>query len=121
MNIAIIGTGRMGKGLVKTFFQHYPRNVLFSGREKERAQSVLRDLQVDLNAVSMEEALQAEVIIPTLWFEDLLPWAEANKELLKGKIVIDIVNPFNDNFDDFTTPYGTSAAEELQKIIPDST
>ncbi|QMU28643.1 NADPH-dependent F420 reductase [Adhaeribacter radiodurans] len=121
MNIAIFGTGRMGKGIVKTFYQYSPHTILFSGREKERAQNVLHELQIDLLAVSMEEALQADVIIPTLWFKDLLPWAEKYKELLKGKIVIDIVNPFNDNFDDFTTPYNTSAAEELQKVIPDST
>ncbi|PSR52759.1 hypothetical protein AHMF7605_04095 [Adhaeribacter arboris] len=121
MNIAIIGTGRMGKGLIKTFYQYYPQKVSFSGRKKEQTQSVVQELQLDLAAKSIEEALQADVIIPTLWFTDLLPWAEKYRDLLKGKIVLDIVNPFNDNFDDFTTPYGTSAAEELQKAIPEST
>ncbi|WP_207435646.1 NADPH-dependent F420 reductase [Sabulibacter ruber] len=120
MKIAIIGTGRMGKGLLKTFYQAYGQQVLFSGRDVAHAQTVINELDLALQAVPLEEALQADVIIPTLWFKDLLPWAEQHKEILRGKIVIDISNPFNEKFDDFTTAYDTSAAEELQKVIPDS-
>jgi NADPH-dependent F420 reductase len=120
MKIAIIGTGRMGKGLVKTFYQAYPEDLFFSGRDQQRAQKVTNELSLNLKAVDMDEALMADVIIPTLWFGDLLPWAKANREQLKGKIVIDITNPFNEDFSDFTTGYDTSSAEELQKVIPES-
>ncbi|WP_210463775.1 NADPH-dependent F420 reductase [Rufibacter roseolus] len=120
MKVAIIGTGRMGKGLLKTLYQAYGQNVLFTGRDVAHAQRTIEELGLLLKAVPQEEALQADVIIPTLWFSDLLPWAQEHKEALKGKIVIDISNPFNENFDDFTTGYDTSAAEELQKVIPDS-
>lgn len=120
MKIAIIGTGRMGKGLVKTFCQAYPQDILFSSRDLQRAQDVLDELNLDIKAVDIKEALKADVIIPTLWFRDLIPWVSANKEQLKGKIVIDITNPFNEDFSDFTTAYNTSSAEELQKVIPDS-
>ena len=120
MKIAIIGTGRMGKALLKTFYPSYPNQILFSSRDKRRAQKTIQDMQLDLQAVSMEEALTADIIIPTLWFRDLLPWIEARKEQLKGKILVDITNPFNDTFEDFTTGYDTSSAEEVQKIIPDT-
>jgi 8-hydroxy-5-deazaflavin:NADPH oxidoreductase len=120
MKIAILGTGRMGKGLVKTFYQAYPQEVLFSSRDKQRAQDVLNELNLNYRAVEMNEALLADVIIPTFWFRDLIPWAIAHKEQLKGKIIIDITNPFNDDFSDFTTTYDTSSAEELQKVIPES-
>jgi 8-hydroxy-5-deazaflavin:NADPH oxidoreductase len=120
MKIAILGTGRMGKGLVKTFYQAYSNDVLFSSRDQKRAQDVLKELKLDSKAVDMNEALQADVIIPTFWFRDLIPWAIANKEQLKGKIVIDITNPFTEDFSDFTTAYDTSSAEELQKVIPES-
>src|SRR6478735_1266654 len=120
MKIAILGTGRMGKGLVKTFSQAYPQDVLLSSRDSQRAQDVLDELKLDAKAADINEALQADVIIPTFWFRDLIPWAIAHKEKLKGKIVIDITNPFNEDFSDFTTAYDTSSAEELQKVIPES-
>ncbi len=120
MKIAIIGTGRMGKALLKTFSKSYPNSILFSSRSEQRAQQVLQELSLNQEVVSLEEALKADIIIPTLWFRDLLPWLEENKEQLKGKIVLDITNPFNAAFDDFTTPYDTSSAEEVQKIVPQS-
>ncbi len=70
--------------------------------------------------INLAEALDADVIIPTLWFKDLLTWLQENKEKLKARILIDITNPFNELFDDFITPYDTSSAEEIQKIIPDT-
>lgn len=118
MTIAIIGTGRMGTGLLKTFNPAYAGDVFFAGRDQGRAQEVINQLDLDLQAVTMEEALDADVIIPALWFSDLLPWATTHAGALEGKIVIDIANPFNEDFDDFTLPYDTSAAEELQKVIP---
>lgn len=111
----------MGKALLKTFYQSYPDSILFSSRSKQKAQEVIQALGLPLEAVPMEEALKADIIIPTLWFNDLLPWLEENKEELKGKIIIDITNPFNAAFDDFTTAYDTSSAEEVQKIVPQST
>lgn len=120
MKIAIIGTGRMGKALLKTFYSAYPNQIMFSSRDKRRAQETIHDMQLDLQAVSMEEALTADIIIPTLWFRDLLPWVQERKEQLKGKVLIDITNPFNDTFEDFTTTYDTSSAEEVQKIIPET-
>ena len=94
MKIAIIGTGRMGKGLLKTFYPSYATSVLFAGRNQGRAQEVIDELGLNLQAVTMEEALNADLIIPTLWFRDLIPWAKNNETHLKGKIVIDITNPF---------------------------
>jgi predicted dinucleotide-binding enzyme len=118
MKIAIIGTGRMGKALLKTFYKSYPNSILFSSRSLTKAQEVIDGLAIELKAVPLEDALQADIIIPTLWFRDLIPWLEENKEQLKGKILIDITNPFNASFDDFTTAFDTSSAEEVQKAVP---
>lgn len=110
----------MGTGLLKTFYPAYAGDIFFAGRDQGRAQEVIHQSGLDLQAMTIEEALAADVIIPALWFRDLLPWAKAHEGALKGKIVIDIANPFNEAFDDFTLPYDTSAAEELQKVIPAS-
>jgi predicted dinucleotide-binding enzyme len=37
---------------------------------------------------------------------------------LAGKIIVEISNPLNESFDDLATPPGSSAAEELAKILP---
>ncbi len=63
----------MGKALLKTFYQSYPDSTLFSSRCKQKAQEVIGALGLPLEAVSTEEALKADIVIPTLWFSDLLP------------------------------------------------
>ena len=120
MKIAIIGTGRMGKGILKTLYPFYQNDILFAGRNLIKTQQVIDELGLDLSACSEEAALEADIIIPTLWFKDLSFFVVKNRSILKGKILIDITNPFNDNFDDFTIPYDTSSAEEIQKLIPDT-
>ncbi len=120
MKIAIIGTGRMGKALLKTFYHVYPGAVYFAGRDLARAQQVAAELKLNVTVTSMEAALQADIIIPALWFKDLLPWAALYHSVLKDKLLIDITNPFNETFDDFTTDYATSASEELQRFLPET-
>lgn len=121
MKISIIGTGRMGRALVKTFYPLYSSNLLFAGRNLEQTKKVINELQLDLKPVTLEQAIQSDVIIPTLWFNDLIPWVEERRDQLKGKILIDITNPFNDTFDDFVTSADTSSAEEIQKLVPETT
>jgi 8-hydroxy-5-deazaflavin:NADPH oxidoreductase len=119
MKISIIGTGRMGQGLLKTFYPFY-KDLMFSGREVSKTQQVIEELKLDLTAVTLDEAVKADVIIPTLWFTDIIPFVKEFKQQLKGKILVDITNPFNDNYDDFTIGYDTSSAEEIQKCIPET-
>ena len=42
------------------------------------------------------------------------------KDLVEGKIVISIANPINKDLSGLVTKSGTSAAEELQKLLPNS-
>jgi predicted dinucleotide-binding enzyme len=105
MNVSVIGTGRMGKGLVNILS---PQVIWGSRHPEPKCQ------------VSYEEAMNADIIIHSLWFKDVIPWAMQNKEKLAGKILVDIVNPFTEDFSDFTLDWGQSAAEELQKVVPDT-
>ncbi|MES2848024.1 MAG: hypothetical protein V4685_03125 [Bacteroidota bacterium] len=47
-----------------------------------------------------------------------MPWVKKYEQELKGKILVDITNPFNESYDDFVLDYSTSSAEEIQKLIP---
>lgn len=107
----------MGKGLMKVMAPHI-KNILWGSRSPENATVLLKDLGYEGQSGTYEETLTADVIIHTMWFRDLLPWAKENAEQLKGKILVDIANPFTADFSDFTTDWRTSAAEELQRVVP---
>jgi len=120
MKISVTGTGTMGSRLVRALALS-GREVLWGSRDPERARRLAEEMELDgVRAVDPRGALEADVVVHALWFRDVLPWAEAHRDALAGKIVVDIVNPFNDDFDDFTLPWGTSAAEELQRALPQS-
>lgn len=120
MKVSIIGTGRMGSGLVKTL-DPYVNELFWASRDKERMESIIHANKLSrIVPVSYTEALEADIIIPTLWFRDVIPWAKENKEKLANKILVDITNPFTEDFTDFTLDWGNSAAEELQMSIPDT-
>lgn len=121
MKVSVLGTGRMGSRIVRALTNN-GIEVAWASRDRSRpASMILETGLVHAKAVDVASALEADLIIHTLWFKDLLTWATANKDKLAGKILVDIVNPFNDEFNDFTLDWGTSAAEELQRLLPRTT
>jgi 8-hydroxy-5-deazaflavin:NADPH oxidoreductase len=120
MKAIVIGTGRMAKGIVKILSKAYPNEIGLYSRNIEKARSTISELQVQCNAVSLENLFDTNIIIHTLWYKDILEFVVKYKEQLKGKILVDITNPFNDDFDDFVISYDTSSAEEIQKLIPET-
>ncbi|NCT93332.1 MAG: NAD(P)-binding domain-containing protein [Chitinophagaceae bacterium] len=120
MKAIVIGTGRMGKAIVKVLAEAYPGEIGLYSRDQEKAASLIRSLEVNAIAVTAAQQFEAPIIIHTLWYKDVLPWVVLHREALAGKILVDITNPFNDDFTDFVTDYNTSSAEEIQKLVPDT-
>lgn len=121
MKISVLGTGNMGKALVKQVAANVEGQVLWGSRNPAEAAGLAKSLQLDqIVTGTYEEALQADVIIPALPVSALMDWALANKEQLKDKIIVDISNPFNADFSGFTTAWGDSSAERLQSLLPES-
>lgn len=110
----------MSRGIVRVLAEAYPGEIGLYSRDKHRAETTIAELGIQAKALSDDEQFEAEVIIPTLWYADVLPWLQAHRERLSGKILVDITNPFNENFDDFVVGYGTSSAEEIQQRIPET-
>lgn len=121
MKISVLGTGNMGKALVKQVAAYVEGQVLWGSRNPAEAKELASQFQLHrIEVVSYQEALQADVIIPAFPLAAIQDWAQAHREQLKGKIVVDISNPFNGDFSGFTTAWGESSAEGLQSLLPDS-
>ena len=119
--IGVLGTGRMGVRLA-AMFARAGRSVVLGSRDPRRAEQVVRELAIPhLSAGSYEQTVAAEAVLPALFIRDgafeILGRFSAE---LAGKLLIDISNPYNDDYSDFILPWDTSAAEELQRLLPAS-
>jgi len=121
IDISILGTGRMGTRLA-SMFARAGKNVMLASRDPERAAKIVEELGSDLIVPgSYEQALAAPAILPAIFirdglFEALHPW----RARLSGKLLIDISNPFNEDYSDFLTPWDSSGAEELARHFPEA-
>jgi hypothetical protein len=122
MQLAVIGSGSMGTGLVKVLAGANER-IIWAGRQPAQIAARIQEagLTERVVAASHAEALdQAEMVILALWHRDLPDFVARYRSQLAGKILIHIANPFTEDFNDFTTPWDRSAAEEFQALIPEA-
>jgi NADPH-dependent F420 reductase len=125
--IAIIGaTGNMGSAIAKSLSKGNYRLLL-----KANKQDALDMLEKDIkNAHPAAEVATSLCPVEAGWEADIIilavPYAaEANiaakiKEVANQKIVISMANPLNEKYDGLVTAPDTSAAESLQKLLPNS-
>ncbi|MFC0266283.1 NADPH-dependent F420 reductase [Alloscardovia macacae] len=100
-NITIFGQGTMGKAIA-SIFTDGGNTVNFVGKETD---AELSDIVVLATPYAAAESIIANY-----------------KDALKGKILVDISNPVDfSTMDSQVTPADSSAAEEIQKLVPDTT
>ena len=125
--IAIIGaSGRMGSAIAKSLAKGNYRLLLFSS-DPDKLNALVEEIKrTDLNAdiecigCPFDASWEADIIIPAIPFKAEKDIAEQIRQVSTGKIVISIANPLNESSDGLIIPPETSAAEELQKLLPDS-
>jgi 8-hydroxy-5-deazaflavin:NADPH oxidoreductase len=119
--VGILGTGRMAVRLADQLVRNGHR-VLLGSRTPERARQIADRLAPgSIAPATYEEALGAPFVLPAIFIRDgLFDLLQHRRQLLKGKTVIDILNPFNADYTDFILPWDTSAGEELARLLPDS-
>jgi 8-hydroxy-5-deazaflavin:NADPH oxidoreductase len=117
--LGVLGTGRMGSRLA-AMFARAGRRVILGSRDCDRAQAIVDALGLPtLRAGCYTDAVRAPAILPALFMRDgMLDQLEPYCAALKGKLLIDISNPFNADYSDFVTPWDSSGAEELQRRFP---
>ena len=118
LRFGIIGTGRMAVRLAD-LAQKGGHQVLLGSRDEARAKAIARRLNGHVTGGSYDDAAAQDIVMPSIFIRDgALDDLKRFRNAVDGKIVIDILNPFNDRYDDFIFPWDTSAAEQLQKIWP---
>ena len=125
--IAIIGaTGNMGSAIAKSLSKGNYRLLLFAN-DQEKVLKLAGQIKSESTSADVEElacpvqaSWEADIIIAAVPYQAEKEVADKIREMANQKIVISIANPLNDSFDGLVTAPDTSAAEELQKLLPNS-
>ena len=125
--IAIIGaTGNMGSAISKSLSSGNNRLLLFA-HDHDKVNEVVNDVQngntsaeVEALGCPTDASWEADIIILAVPYAAEQEIAAKIKEVANQKIVISIANPLNESFNGLLTDPRTSAAEELQKLLPNS-
>ena len=119
MNITIIGTGNMARGIGSRLLAGGHRLTVL-GKEVEAAERVLSDLDAGEagSAGRTGDVIADDVVVLAVYFPDAKAAVEQYRDQLDGKVVVDITNPVNETFDGLVTPPDGSAAQELAAAAP---
>ena len=114
MNVTIIGTGNMARGIGSRLLAG-GHQVTVLGKEVEAAEEVLRDLGAEGSAEGGRsgDPIADGIVVLAVYYPDARAAVEQYGDQLDGKVVVDITNPVNDSFDGLVTPPDGSAAQEL--------
>ena len=126
--IAIVGaTGNMGSAIAKSLSKTKKYRLLLMANNQTKLDELQQDLgspepltEIETITCAKDASWEADIIIMATPYEAEREIAEKIREVAIGKIVISISNPMNNSFTGMVTPPTTSAAEDLQRILPHS-
>jgi 8-hydroxy-5-deazaflavin:NADPH oxidoreductase len=119
MDIAIIGAGNVGRALAHSLTQAGHR-VTLTARDPEHARSVAAEVGGVAVVTNAEAARAAQVVVIAVPFVGAAAEVAAEiRDAVDGKTVIDVSNPIRPDYSGLAVE-GTSAAEELQRWLPEA-
>lgn len=117
MNVTIIGTGNMGRGIAKRFLAG-GHEVTLLDHDGVKSEALAGELGGSAGTVG--DPIAGDVVVLAVPYEAVAPLVRQYGEALSGKVVVDITNPVNqETFDGLVTPSDSSAAEEIEKTAPE--
>jgi NADPH-dependent F420 reductase len=116
MDITIIGTGNMARGIATRALAG-GNSVTLLGTETEKAQALAAELPGDVQAGQVGDAL-ADVVVLAVWYQAVGDVLARYGDQLDGKIVVDITNPVDtETYAPLTIAAG-SVAQEIAATAP---
>jgi NADPH-dependent F420 reductase len=117
--IAIIGTGNVGKaigsGAAKAGY-----DVVFAGRDADKARTVAAAAGARTAPTAREAVAGADIVVLAVPYAAITEIAAEIAPVAAGKVVIDPTNPLKADYSGLSTGGDTSAAEELARLLPES-
>lgn len=119
--VGILGTGRMAVRIADQLVRN-GHDVLLGSRTPARARAIANVLAPHaVTAGTYALAMEAPFVLPAAFVRDgLFDLLRQHRAQLAGKVVVDMLNPFNEDYSDYILPWDTSAGEELAKLLPES-
>ena len=119
MNILIIGTGNMGRGIATRALAG-KNTVTVHDEDGAKAQALAAELGAAVGGDTRDAIAASDLVVIATPYDASLDVARRLGPALEGKVVVDISNPLNDTYSDLATAPDTSAAEEIGKLLPAS-
>jgi len=122
MNVTIIGSGNMGRG-IGTRAVAGGHSVTFVDANPETAEKAAADVRTSakkgakVSTASLGDAVLGDVVVLAVWYGTNIEIAKQLGAKLAGKVVVDIANPLNSTYDGLATAPDSSSAEDLAKAI----
>jgi predicted dinucleotide-binding enzyme len=122
--VAVIGLGNIGKAISTNLIKGN-HSVILASRDKEKTKSIAQELGNLATYKEISDAIiEADVIIPAIYFNALQEFFQTYSKELDGKIIVDVSNPIApDGKGGFKKIIGEneSAGKILSDLIPKNT
>ena len=117
MDITIIGTGNMARGIATRALAGGNRVTLL-GTSIEKAQALADELSGDVRAGQVGDPLAGDVVVLAVWYQAVDDVLRRYEGELDGKVVVDITNPVDtETYAPLSIEAG-SVAQEIAARVP---
>jgi 8-hydroxy-5-deazaflavin:NADPH oxidoreductase len=117
MDITIIGTGNMARGIATRALAGGNRVTLL-GTSIEKAQALAGELSGDVRAGQVGDSLSGEMVVLAVWYQAVDDVLRRYEGGLDGKVVVDITNPVDtETYAPLSIEAG-SVAQEIAARVP---
>lgn len=119
MDITIIGTGNMARG-IGTRAVAGGHDVTLLGTERAHAEELARELNGSVKAGTVGDPIADDVVVLAVWYPVSREVVERYGDQLDGKVVVDITNPLDTDAFEPIVPEAGSGAQEVAAAAPNA-
>jgi NADPH-dependent F420 reductase len=120
MILGVIGSGKIGRSIGK-WAAKAGYDVIFSARDMSHADEAAKEAGNNAGSGSVRDVTgSADMILLAVPYRSVKDILKESGTDLKGKILIDVTNPLNQDYSGLAVGLTTSAAEEIQKSVPEA-
>ena len=119
MDITIIGTGNMARG-IGTRAVAGGHDVTLLGTEQAHAEELAQELDGSVKAGTVGDPIADDVVVLAVWYPVSREVVERYGDQLDGKVVVDITNPLDTDAFEPIVPEAGSGAQEVAAAAPNA-